>query len=177
MTKSLLPKEKEKFSQSRKGRKENKLIPSPWERSLRLCEKLLLYEQTLNSILRMPKFPHKSKIYPLVLILVMVIVYYYRKSRNQPVEINGTTMGTYYSIKYFGKGGTIFKKEIDLLLVDFNNALSTYIAESEISLFNNNDSIHKFSSTYFYPVLQKSKEVYLATNGAFDPTVMPLVNA
>ena len=86
-------------------------------------------------------------------------------------------MGTYYSIKYFGKSGTIFKKEIDLLLVDFNNALSTYIAESEISLFNNNDSIHKFSSTYFYPVLQKSYEVFHYTKGAFDPTVMPLVNA
>lgn len=145
----------------------------------------------------MIKFPHKSKIYPIVLIIIVIIVYYYRKSQNRLIVINGKTMGTYYSIKYVCTDVKNFKEEIDSILVDFSNALSTYIPDSEISQFNtyyennknpqfetrNQKSVpntlyeFRFSSPYFYPVLQKSKEVYLATNGAFDPTVMPLVNS
>jgi thiamine biosynthesis lipoprotein len=85
-------------------------------------------------------------------------------------------MGTTYSIKYQAPNGENYKDQIDSILLNFNDCLSTYIVNSEISRFNQ-DSILYFELPYFYPVLQKSQEIYNSTGGAFDPTVMPLVNA
>ncbi len=93
------------------------------------------------------------------------------------VHISGTTMGPIpYSIKYLDKEGRNFQPEIDSLLDAFNNSLSTYIPSSEISRFNNENSI-TFETPFFYPVLLASKEVFENTGGAFDPTIGPLVNA
>lgn len=90
--------------------------------------------------------------------------------------MNGQTMGTTYSVKYQAPNGENYKDQIDSILLNFNDCLSTYIVNSEISRFNQ-DSILYFELPYFYPVLQKSQEIYNSTGGAFDPTVMPLVNA
>jgi thiamine biosynthesis lipoprotein len=120
---------------------------------------------------------HKSRIYPLALILIVFIVWKFRESRNSEwISLNGQTMGTTYSIKYQAPNGENYKDQIDSILLNFNDCLSTYIVNSEISRFNQ-DSILYFELPYFYPVLQKSQEIYNSTGGAFDPTVMPLVNA
>ena len=68
------------------------------------------------------------------------------------------------------------KPEIDSLLESFNQSLSTYIPESEISRFNA-DTVFYFDLPFFLPVLKESKRIFNATGGAFDPTVMPLVRA
>jgi FAD:protein FMN transferase len=120
---------------------------------------------------------HKSRIYPLVLVLIIFVVYKYRESvTEKKIVFQGKTMGTTYTIKYLDKEGRNFQSSIDSLLVVFNQSLSTYIPDSEISRFNNN-SEHTFELPFFYPVLRSSKEIYEVTGGAFDPTVMPLVNA
>lgn len=85
-------------------------------------------------------------------------------------------MGTTYSIKYLSKDGTEYQQEVDSLLFVFNQSLSTYILNSEISQFNR-DTVFYFELPFFLPVLKESKRVYVATDGAFDPTVMPLVRA
>lgn len=85
-------------------------------------------------------------------------------------------MGTTYSIKYLSKDGTGYQQEVDSLLFVFNQSLSTYILNSEISQFNR-DTVFYFELPFFLPVLKESKRVYVATDGAFDPTVMPLVRA
>jgi len=84
-------------------------------------------------------------------------------------------MGTTYSIICFDAETNALKSSIDSLLKTFNTSLNTWDEKSEISRFNT-DSSFMFSSPFFLPVLAKSKEVYNATHGAFDPTVMPLVN-
>ena len=110
-----------------------------------------------------------------VLILVKVI-----RDQNKEIvlnEIAGQTMGTIpYHIKYKTKGERDYKPSIDSLLVAFNQSLSTYLPASEISRFNRADTL-VFESSLFYPVLSKSRHVYEATGGAFDPTIGPLVNA
>lgn len=83
-------------------------------------------------------------------------------------------MGTTYHIKYLNENN--YKQDIDSLLKEVNLSMSTYIPESEISEFNRSGLVN-VKSNYFIPVLQKSVEIYKNTNGAFDPTVMPLVNA
>jgi thiamine biosynthesis lipoprotein len=121
---------------------------------------------------------NKSRLYPILLILVVFIVWMIRQKgeKLEKVQFNGETMGTYYNITYLHSEGTNYKSDIDELLVEWNNSLSTYIPDSEISQFNRNTSF-KFVLPYFYPVLARSKEIFRATGGAFDPTIMPLVNA
>ncbi len=120
---------------------------------------------------------HKSRIYPIILIIVLFVVWKYRESgRLKEISLSGTTMGTTYSIKYLSKDGTGYQQEVDSLLLVFNQSLSTYIPNSEISQFNR-DTVFYFELPFFLPVLKESKRVYVATDGAFDPTVMPLVRA
>lgn len=122
-----------------------------------------------------------KRFYPIVLILVVFIVWKIRQDKSpqlQMVEITGTTMGTIgYSVKYFNDDGKNLGDAIDSLLKVWNLSLSTYIPESEISRFNKGDACFEFESNYFLPVLEASKVVYENSNGAFDPTVGPLVNA
>ncbi len=122
-----------------------------------------------------------KRFYPVVLIILVFIVWQIRQKSlpaREMVEITGTTMGTIgYSIKYFDENGENYKEQIDSLLLVWNMSLSTYIPESEISRFNNGSDCFEFESQYFLPVLMASKMVYEKTNGAFDPTIGPLVNA
>ncbi|HEY9116836.1 MAG TPA: FAD:protein FMN transferase [Roseivirga sp.] len=119
----------------------------------------------------------RSRIYLIVLMLAIFAVYTYRKNQPKEVELRGTTMGTIaYNVKYLDKDQRNFKVQIDSLLKDFNQALSTYIPNSEISVFNNEGQV-SFSFPYFFEVLEASKQVYEKTNGAFDPTVGPLIDA
>jgi thiamine biosynthesis lipoprotein len=69
-----------------------------------------------------------------------------------------------------------YQVPIDSILEKFNESLSTYRSGSEISQFNSGHAV-AFRLPFFYPVLKKAREVYVASGGAFDPTVGPLVNA
>ena len=124
---------------------------------------------------------YSKRLYPIVLILIVYIVWKVRQTDAPPlhmVELSGTTMGTIgYSIKYFNENKEDYGDEIDSLLIVWNQSLSTYIPSSEISRFNSGKGCFAFESKYFLPVIKASKEVYDNSNGAFDPTVGPLVNA
>ena len=69
-------------------------------------------------------------------------------------------------------------------MVDINNEVSTYIDSSTISLFNKaekniiiQDTRNRFqTNTHFRANFDAAKKIYRKTEGAFDPTVMPLVN-
>jgi thiamine biosynthesis lipoprotein len=129
---------------------------------------------------------NKNIIYSIILLLLVAIVYLYRQNQQKPVEeieekvtgkvtLNGNTMGTTYNITYLDPSERDFQVSIDSLLVVFNQSLSTYVPDSELSKFNQGDTLF-FGLPYFLPVLQSSKAVYEITGGAFDPTVGPLVN-
>lgn len=119
----------------------------------------------------------RSRIYLLVLMLAIFVVWTYRENQPKEVYLQGITMGVIpYNIKYIDKKQRNFKKQIDSILVDFNQALSTYVPDSEISRFNKTGQV-QFNYPYFYEVLNASKEVFYETNKSFDPTVGPLVDA
>lgn len=94
-----------------------------------------------------------------------------------PVVIEGVTMGTTYHITYFDPARRDFKGEVDSLLALVNKCISTYDSASEISRFNRSETGTDFRLQYLRDALKKAKEIYTASGGAFDPTVMPLVNA
>ncbi|MEQ9300334.1 MAG: FAD:protein FMN transferase [Cyclobacteriaceae bacterium] len=110
-------------------------------------------------------------------LIILVVRFTNQPSNLTMVTLGGTTMGPIpYTIKYLHAENTSYQTEVDSLLIAFNNSLSTYIPDSEISLFNDSNAI-TFQSEFLKTILAKTKEIYEITNGAFDPTVGPLVNS
>lgn len=94
------------------------------------------------------------------------------------VKLQGKTMGTWYNITYLDTGKVAYAKPVDSLLKVVNSSMSTYDPNSIISRFNKLDTMEYMRvDEHFKTVYNLAKEVYEATDGAFDPTVMPLVNA
>lgn len=95
-------------------------------------------------------------------------------------QLVGETMGTTFSVSYLYEKGQ--KKDLSApltaLLLTYNNAVSTYIKSSDISLLNRgNDSILVLASDNFLiENLRMAKKVYRQSEGWFNPCVMPLVN-
>jgi len=98
------------------------------------------------------------------------------KAQVEPIKIQGIAQGTTYHITYFDKRDRNLQPEIEKLLEDFDKSVSTYIPNSIISKINSNQKNVKVDK-YFMACFKKAKEVWKNTNGAFDPTVYPLVNA
>ena len=95
------------------------------------------------------------------------------------LTIKGQTMGTTYTITYENVIKQNLKEEIDSLLVQFNKSVSTYDPTSTISRFNSSTTQFCYSSQedqYLLESLSKALQISEETNGAFDPTIMPLVN-
>ncbi len=93
----------------------------------------------------------------------------------QDYTLKGAVFGTTYKIVYL-QAAKNYQKSIDSLFLLMNQSLSTYIPNSDISKINNGNS-KVVVDDLFVEVFQKSKKIYLETNGYFDPTVGNLVNA
>lgn len=97
------------------------------------------------------------------------------------LEARGQTMGTTYSIKVFNPPADFpqdWQLRIDGELRRVNDQMSTYLDSSEISRFNSSNSTDWFEvSRETALVVTKALEVHRLSEGAFDITVAPLVNA
>lgn len=109
------------------------------------------------------------------IIWIILIFSACQTKKNGLIKFEGNTMGTTYHISYLSNKNNLLQKEIDSLLVDFSNSLSTYIPSSTISGANGEDTLFEVDE-YFAKVFMKSQEVSEKTDGAFDVSVMPLVN-
>lgn len=98
-----------------------------------------------------------------------------KKEKSNYIYFDGFTQGTTYHITYESPDNISYKEDVEHLLAEFDTSLSTYNTTSVISKINRNES--NKTDYYLHTVLQKSKEVYENTSGAFDITVAPLVNA
>ena len=95
--------------------------------------------------------------------------------------LSGATMGTTWSVKMVGlpEGSTLPQVQHDLqqLLESINYQMSTYRSDSEISAFNQAPARSWVPiSPDFVKVLDQALTLAALTDGAFDPTVGPLVN-
>lgn len=98
-------------------------------------------------------------------------------------SISGPTMGTTYHIKMVDtlmsdSQVASTQKSVDSLLLAINQSMSTYIPTSEISQFNASTLVNSpiAISSQFMEVLKSSLDISRRSHGAFDITVMPLVN-
>ncbi|PZR41127.1 MAG: thiamine biosynthesis protein ApbE [Azospira oryzae] len=124
----------------------------------------------------MNRFVRYTLLFILIAFIPVAGCRYLSTSGSEPLKAEGQTMGTTYHITYFDEQKRDFSKSIDSLLVLVNKSINTYDRSSEITSFNTGKSF-RFTLPYFLPLIEKSREVYTASSGAFDPTVMPLVNA
>lgn len=96
--------------------------------------------------------------------------------------LRGRTMGTTYMVKLFDPPEQLDRQQIalavDAELRQVNDQMSTYLESSEISRFNASSSTDWFSvSAETAEVVDFALAVSHASDGAFDVTVGPLVNA
>lgn len=92
------------------------------------------------------------------------------------VKFGGEAQGTYYAMTYWDSNSRNFQLQIDSLLQRFDSSASTYKPASIISRVNNNDTTVRTDSI-FNVIFRKAMEISEKTDGAFDITVGPLVNA
>ena len=95
-------------------------------------------------------------------------------------HLYGPTMGTTYNVKFVpvkGLNEQELKQRVDQVLVDINQLMSTYIPNSELSQFNQWNSIEPFDmSPQTIDVLNEAKRLGDISAGILDVTVGPLVN-
>lgn len=89
------------------------------------------------------------------------------------VEDRGEVFHTTYSIKY--KYTHSLKPEIEAELAKFDDSLNPFKPTSIISKVNNNEEV--VLDSFFINVFNRSQEVSGVSDGLFDITVSPLINA
>ncbi len=114
-----------------------------------------------------------------ICLLVFVTVISCKKQQDKKVKtfentnLSGIVFGTSYSAVYDSE--IDYTKQFDSLFDAINSSLSTYIPNSDISKLNRNEYVT--IDAHFEVVFLKSKEIYKATKGVFDPTIGDVVNA
>ena len=88
-------------------------------------------------------------------------------------KCSGSVFGTEYHITY-QNGGDIHN-ELKEVMADVDNSLSPFNKESVITAINNGNNVE--ADSMFTDVFDMAKNVAEETQGAFDITVAPLVNA
>ncbi|WDE04442.1 FAD:protein FMN transferase [Thalassomonas viridans] len=104
-----------------------------------------------------------------------------QKSGKQEVLLQGNTMGTTYTVKLIGDEQDVENKQvhekINALLKQVNQEMSTYIPNSELSLFNKSTSGEPVAiSEGLERVMAEAIRLGKLTGGKLDVTVGPLVN-
>lgn len=93
------------------------------------------------------------------------------------IELVGEAQGTTFYISYFDSNQTDFSNELQILLQEFDEQVSTYKPRSVINQFNDNiiDTIWRKQFPYLYQSFSLSAEVTAHTHGYFDAGVYPLI--
>ena len=114
----------------------------------------------------------------LIFLIVVVFLLFISCSReiNKVIKIAGNAQGTTYHITYVQGNKLIYKEAIDSIFRKIDSSLSTYIPVSIISRINKNDT-GVLLDDHFVEVFNKAMAVSKKTNGLFDVTVAPIVNA
>jgi thiamine biosynthesis lipoprotein len=92
------------------------------------------------------------------------------------IQLSGFTQGTTYHITYYAPDTLVAKSDVEDILNSLDSSLSIYKPYSLITSFNNSDSGTEIDA-HLYNVVQKSLETYRLTEGLFDVTILPLVDA
>ena len=113
------------------------------------------------------------------LTLSFLILLFSCSDNNQKMILNqnvGYVQGTTFNIKYLSSSLQDYKNEFDSIFSEIDLSLSLYIDSSIITRFNKGDTLISLDSN-FLSVFNAFKKVANSTNGNFDCTISPLINA
>ena len=111
---------------------------------------------------------------PLLMLLIVGTIYIARQQRSMPYHTDeGKVFGTFYHITY--QNDSSLEADILAELAKVDSALSTFNKASIISRINRGEKAR--TNDMFDEVFGMAEKVAANTNGAFDITVAPLVNA
>jgi thiamine biosynthesis lipoprotein len=112
----------------------------------------------------------------LFILLILLVIYSCQPKKGEFQKISGFAQGTTYNITYENSTNKNYAQAIDSILKAFDRSLSIYDSTSIISRMNNNDQKVE-ADGWFIEVFNKSAEINELSEGAFDITVGPVVNA
>lgn len=113
-------------------------------------------------------------ILPIVIIILAVFAVFTTMGQNVEYrKVSGMVFGTSYNITY--ESEEHLQSEIEAVLDSINNSLSPFNEKSVITAVNENRDVELDSM--FTEVFRLARQVNEDTDGAFDITVAPLVNA
>ncbi len=111
---------------------------------------------------------------PLLVFLIIGTIYIVRQQRSMPYQHDeGQIFGTFYHITY--QNDSSIQTDILAELQKVDNALSMFNKESIISHINRGENVE--TNEMFESVFNLAEKISDNTDGAFDITVAPLVNA
>ncbi len=137
--------------------------------------------KNINSQLDQPAQRHPMRWWHLPLLIILIagtVLAYYSGNRKSVtssgyMQSEGSVFGTIYHITY--NFGSDLTNEIDSILAGVDQSLSPFNPNSIITAINNNGEAEV--DRHFVTVFNLARQVNKSTNGAFDITVAPLVNA
>ena len=120
----------------------------------------------------------------LLALLCMVLLACACGDNRREYRLEGRTMGTAYSVLFVLEPGVSLddvSQAVTSELKAVNDSMSVFDPQSEISRFNamtaaGTQSEPFAASAAFYAVMAQARDLYVLTGGAWDGTVMPLVN-
>lgn len=118
----------------------------------------------------------KKKTLQVIFLLALIVgtILIIRQQHSTPYQKNsGMIFGTVYNVAY--QSSDDLQKEIEEELKKVDGEFSMFNQKSTVARINKGENPQL--SEMFKEVFKKAKEIWTATDGAFDPTVAPLVNA
>ncbi len=108
-----------------------------------------------------------------IIFITILILFACDSKKEEYIEDRGEIFHTTYSIKY--KYTRSLKIEIERELARFDDSLNPFKSTSVISKVNNNEEV--VPDTFFVNVFNRAQAISKISDGLFDITVSPLVNA
>lgn len=109
----------------------------------------------------------------LAIAAALLLLFLPNEPKKQYMHNQGTIFGTYYNIRY--ESSEDLHEAIKQRLQEFDHSLSMFKPQSVISKVNGNDSV--VTDSLFEAMYHEAYAISVLSNGAFDITVAPLVNA
>lgn len=136
----------------------------------------------MNLVLRFISKSSEARPVLLASLCFFVLVACSKTPDQRVLRLEGRTMGTTYHITAVADPSVTIAEpalqmEIDKDLENFNQVMSTYISDSELSMLNQEPvGTAMVVSQKLFDILTLSRKISVFTEGAFDITVGPLVN-
>lgn len=118
------------------------------------------------------------KSFNVILAAFLILLFSCRKENPVYNSFGGFIQGSTYSMIFQNQGNINpddLKSSVEKILHRFDMSLSLYVDSSILSRVNRNEEV--LLDTFFIEAFRKSYEIYKETDGEFDITVGPLVNA